>query len=484
MKSSHHALSRRLSLILLCAALFSLPQVTRAATANWTAGTNGNWNISTNWTIDSGPTQRVPTGTDAAQISAATNYTVTINSAVPNLAQLFIANGGNNHSGTVRIVDGGSVTLTSTGGAINLSNNGGSTGYLKLEGGTLGVSGTGASINIGRSSGSGYFYISGGQLSASGADLNVANTNGGSGYVYQSAGNVSLRNIAIDPSTSANSALYEISGGSLSVASTLTNGAAASGDNGQLRVIGSTATISVAGSSAGAYTQRSGSTLEFRLDNGGVSKINLTSVSASAVLAGTLKTSFKAGAALLSQGAFRLIEAETISGDFGTKPSSTLWTTAIQTNIDGGTRDAYVLSLNASASVGTLLLSGDDVSFSSRSSGYATISGISLDAPVILYLNAFAGSGTTQGLIDYFNANGLVAAATSLDGFNIALTFATPVATTSEFAWDLSSFNATATLSGLQAVPEPSVAALFVCALVLLAKWRIASRRMQGQSAH
>ena len=239
----------------------------------------------------------------------------------------------------------------------------------------------------------------------------------------------------------------EISGGSLSYGFDFVN-------TGTFRVVGSGATtVQVATRN---FTLNSASVVDFRLDNGGVTPIKSTRTAAGTdqKLDGTLKVGFKAGVALTASNNFKLLDfAKDTTGSFASVPSSTLWTI---TPASSSNSFDLVASYAAGANKGTLSKATGPVvtTFGASSTGDVIINDLTLASTVDVYLAADAGSGkTVADLISYFNGGGLSATSASADGFNVKLSFLAGSAT-SYFGWDLSDFNAGATLSAV-AVPEP-----------------------------
>lgn len=427
----------------------------KADQLTWSLGTDGNWNSAANWTSTNGTTHALPTTGDTARIATTTLQTVTVNTAVPAFGNLQMGNitGGQN-KGSLYVTTGG--TLSSTGLVTTDQSNGVS--LIVQDGGSV----TFGSFGLGRINGSGTtrYTMQGGFLTVTATMAIGASSasNIGSGTFNQTGGTVTAQNLVINKGTStANSVLYSFSGGTLATTTHLVNGIVGSSTT-ALRIVGSTGTILIGGN----YSQNNNATLGVQVDNGGLTKLNLTSASGTATLSGTLSAGFKGSVAFTSGTSFRVVEAETITGDFTTKPSTTLWNTGTQADVSG-TKDAYVLSYSAGAEVGPDIIGGGDLTFSATSVGYATITSLSIGQPISLYLDANAGGGSIAGLVAYLMANGFTASQVSLGAYDILLSL-TPQAATSYFAWDLSGYNPTATFSGLSVVPEPGTAALLTFA--------------------
>ncbi len=483
----------------------AFPQRASAITYSWSYAGSANWNIASNWTdMTNANTHAVPTSVDRARLAYLGDYEVLVTDTQA-VDTLQLANSlATNAQGRLRIGNGGTLSI-GTGGIISSDQQNGKA-YIYIDsGGTLNSSGI---ISWGRASNS--TTTSEIHLAAGGA-MNLTGANGilylggglatarGYGVLYQTGGTFTATSLQLDTMSNeaANSSkgYYEVSGTStVTVSTSIINGSGTSSyDDGTIKVIGSKSTISVTGAS-GSYSQGTHSKLEFALDNGGASKINLTGASSTATLgngttnAGSLLVSFKAGAVLTTTSSFRLVEAKTVTGGFTNMPNSTLWTGAIQ-SVENS-RQAYVLSYNAAAnkSGSPLSLAGNDhVTFSASAVGYVEISGLLQNQIIQLYLDANPGEGKSiADLLAYFNLNGLSATAISVGDYDISLSFTAGAAGSSYFGWDLSSFNATssgsgpATLSALQVVPEPGTVWLLVAGLGVLV---LTARRRRRQMA-
>jgi hypothetical protein len=469
-------LSHKLSSVVLSAGVVFSAAALNAQTT-WTGGT-GDWTVSGNWSagvptsaqnanIQSGAVTLGATGDARALFvgsdpSAIANLTITLG------ATLSIGGASTSRIGSGT---GASGTVTQTGGSVTINSN----NYLDLGGTSTGGTQTG---------GSGTYSISGGSLTISHANgiQMGGNNNGSATSVFkQSGGVVTLGSLAVGANRSTgssgsprvNNATYTISGGTLAIAGNLTQATTSTTGtlgsvNGTTKVVGSAATITVGGNVTLNHDgSKNTSTLSFAIDNGGVSKINLTGTG-TAALAGTLKAGFKGGIALTATDSFTLLEANTgnISGSFGTGPDSGLWTVA--TSSVGGGRDGVTLALAGAANKGGIAFTGSsaDASFSASSTGYVTFTGLGAGDDINLYLAASAGTGkSVSDLVTYLNSNGIAATAISENGYSVLVTTEASAAS-SWFAWDLRDFNADAVLSGVgiggTAIPEPSTAAMLV----------------------
>lgn len=473
--------SQKLSALVLSAGVF-LSAATVNAQTIWSGGT-GDWTNVANWSnglpdatknasIQSGSVTLDAAG-DARILQLGTDASATASLTITGGANLSLSGSATSRIGTGT---GSSATVTQTGGSVSVHAN----NYLDLGGTSSGGTQTGGTASYG---------ISGGSFTANNANgiMMGGNNNGSSTSVFnQSGGVVTLGGLSVGASRSTgssgspriNTATYTISGGTLNItgnlsqATTSTSGTLGS-VHGTTRVVGSAATISVGGNLALNHDgTKNTSTLSFAIDNGGVSKINLTGAG-TAALAGTLNAGFKGGMALTSSNSFTIIEANTgnITGAFGTGPDAGLWTTA--TTAVSGSRDAVVLSFAGAADKGSIVYAGPTTgtTFAAASTGYVTLTGLGSGEAVGLYLAADAGTGKTVGeLVTYLNDNGVAATAISEGGYSVLVTTEASAAS-SWFAWDLREFNADATLSGVgvaSAIPEPSAAAVVFGAGALL----------------
>jgi hypothetical protein len=459
-----------------------------SATISWlSTTTGGNWTDSTSWSSSSTPkaTDTVYFATDTS--SSTFGSTLLIDSGVSAVAgSLNVGSSATaNYAGTVHIVSGATLNMA---GALALGTNAAGTGCFIQDGGTVTASKliTGASSSLR----SGYYYMNGGTLNLTASSGAISLANKGNGYFYQTGGTVKLSSdlslVPASPSAGTNTALYSISGGTLAVTGNINNATAATVaylNSSTFQVIGSKATINVTGN----YAQLSSTKaiLNYQIDNGGVSKINLTGTG-TASMAGALSAGIKGGIALTSTTSFSLIEANTgnITGSYLSTPNSTLWSTPAVQAVSS-TRDALVLSLNASANKGSLTDATilNSLTFTSSSAGDVTINDVGVGEGLVLYLKGSAGtSKTISDLIAYFTGNGLIAVASDLDAYDIKVTYsASDIASgTDNFIWDLSSFNSTATLDSIGAValvPEPTVWALVIMGVAaLLVQFRVRRR--------
>jgi|GEM_PF-3393866 len=444
-----------------CAVLAAFSSL-HAATITWTAEKDGRWNVSGNWSSD----PALPGSSDRVNISDPNpGYTVTVDTpgAAANTVYLGLAG----QHGSLLLKNGG--TLAVAGSLYLAYDTNGSRGTITQEAGSTVTVGT--SLYFGRytSGRKGYYTMNGGTLTV-GSTIRLANQ--GDGYFYQKGGSVTAGTLyTYTDAAGAGSTvgLYEISGGTLSLTN-LNNGVLAENvtrlSSATFRVVGSAATINVSGN----YLQRDSTKvfLAYDMDDGGVSRINLTG-SGTATLDGSLEAGFKGGVALTATNRFHLIEADTgnISGAFDALPNAALWNAPTIEAISES-RDALVLSLNEAASLGSLALNPSEMAelhFDATSLGYVELSNVTPDSSLWLYLAADAGSGqTVSDLLDYFTGNGINAAFSDREGFDLRLQYSGVTAGDPLFAFDLSPFNSTATLSGLglMAVPEPSGLALSV----------------------
>lgn len=430
----------------------------KAELYSWTSASAGFWDNSNNWSTSTGA-HEVPVASGTIRINTtSTNTSVTINT-VASAATVQLGNLASANKGIVFLTNGG--TLTVSGGMSFTSENTGATMFIQ-DGGhaSFGAVQVGR-INVGTSA----YMMQGGTMEAATLFIGGISNGNGSGTFAHTGGYVKAGTLNINSSTTGinNNAHYLLSGGTLEVTGNTVFGGTSQYNS--FQIAGSTGTILLRGN----YTQNNKAHLQVRVDNGGLTKLNLTSVTGTATLSGTLSAGIKGPAAFTSSETFRVVEAQNIVGDFSGKPNATLWETSIQTDVDG-TRDAYVLSYNSSANVGGLI-GGGEISFTATDVGYATLGGLTPGSEFSLYLDAYAGNKTTADLVAYFTANGFTASLVDFEGYNVLLTL-DPVAATSYFAWDLNEFDSLATFSGLSVVPEPGTMTLMILGSLGVLAWR------------
>ncbi|RRJ95704.1 hypothetical protein Ga0100231_016845 [Opitutaceae bacterium TAV4] len=462
---------------------------TFSGNVDWISATGGDWNVAANWTDST-----LPGTSDVARIN--TDGIIVNLGSTQKINALYIGNSGTG-AATLNVNAGANLTLTGTLGLAHSSNNRFTATINQFENSSVSVQifAVGATTNAK----TGIYNLHGGTFTAGGvAGLGYG---GGNGEFNQTGGtatfNAELRllNGVRNVAGQVNEGKYTISGGILNADSNLVNGidnvtdATVKGTgHAVLAIIGSNATINVKGNYVTAEQKdtestvdipkgKRSSTLDVSIDNGGLSKINLTTGTAN--VDGILKAGIKGGVAFTKTNEFAMIEADTgkISGNFATLPSSALWSAPSVESVSD-TRDALMLSYAAAASKGDLAVSDtlSGLTFADAAAGFVTMSGLTSGNEVSIYINAAAGTGKTLGeLITHFTDNGIVATATSESGYNILLSM-TASGSTGYFAWDLSDFNATSTISALAAlttsnIPEPSIFALalaFVTAALAL----------------
>ncbi|EIQ01272.1 hypothetical protein OpiT1DRAFT_05846 [Opitutaceae bacterium TAV1] len=482
MMTSHPPLMIRISKLatsgLLVASLLFAASL-QAADITWTGEVNGQWTEDRNWNVG------VPTSSDNALIQTGTVYlNATAAARSLNVASTVGV------SATLFIQDGASLSVGSAAPSLIGTGNG-ATGIVTQTGGfatfanalTLGGSGSTAG-------GNGSWTISGGSLTVTGSSgLRLSGNTGGTASTSQftqSGGTVALTNLTVGAARygaigSSNNATYTISGGDLSISGNFTHGTSGTGGSAAVaattEVIGSSATINVGGNLTLNNNSRNTSTLSYAIDDGGVSTINVTG---NATLAGTLGAGLKGGLTLTRTNEFTLVNAGgTLTSDFATGPDSSLWTT---TTASG----ALKLTLASSARKATLAAVDNTTvgtgAFAAATTGFVEITGLTTGQELTLYLNADAGTGKTiDDLAAWFTDNGVAATALAgMDGYNLSIS-KTAADSTAWLAWDLSAFNADATLSAIglatAAVPEPA-AWTAIAALALLAC--VVARRLKG----
>ncbi|MDR1283012.1 MAG: hypothetical protein LBK99_19645 [Opitutaceae bacterium] len=472
---------RRLLVWLALPALFAPAASLHAqtTTTRWDGSESNKWENADNW--DNGlPTPNQNTHINTGSVLLDTPATVRylyLGTDTSATADLTIADGttlsiGGAATSRIGTGTGANATITQTGGTVTLNANN------NLDLGGMSSGGT-------RTGGTATYTISGGSLIIANANglMMSANTSGSSTSRFtQTGGTVTLGGLAVGAGrstggtgTSANNATYAISGGTLTVNGDLAHGVTTTNGVGLIdattQITGSKATINIGGNLTLNHNTRNTSTLAFTLDDGGVSRINVTG---NATLAGTLTAGLKGGLAFIKTNTFTLIDVGgTLSGSFATGPDSALWETATTT---GG----LTLSLAAAAQKGANL----DVStatidtplgttFAATTSGYVEIRNLTAGQEITLLLTANAGTGKTiDDLAAWFTDNGHAATALAgTDGYNLGIA-KTATDTTAFLSWDLTPFNADAALSAVglstTAIPEPATWAT-IAALALLA---------------
>ncbi|MBC2595222.1 PEP-CTERM sorting domain-containing protein [Ruficoccus amylovorans] len=464
---SRPALRSRFGLFAAILAGVSLTPGLFAASTSWTGAVDDDWTNAGNW--DGGlPTSAldtiIPTGEVVLDGTGSTRFARL--GTVAGTTQLTINSGASLTNGgagafAAGLTSGATVAIIQNGGSVDINN-------------SLYLGGTGSA-----NGGDATYTVYDGLLDVSGS-LGIGNSSGGSTTTsfIQQGGDVTLGSLDIGSrrygggAVNVNDATYEVSGGTLAVTGNWNQGLDEGTGNGRIEstghVIGSKSTISVGGNMVLKQNTQSSSTLRYTLDNGGVSKINLTNGGA-VTLAGTLETDLMGGMVLTSGNTFSLIETAEggITNGFSTLPDSELWNVEVVSV--GGGREALQLSLNAAALQGTVA-AGGSAAFAATGKGYVELTGLSTGSTVSIYLNADAGTGLTiADLVNYLDQNGIVASTTSEGGYNVLVSIAAP-GETAYYTWDLSGFNGDATISGLMVIPEPaSTAALAGLAVLAVA---------------
>jgi hypothetical protein len=226
------------------------------------------------------------------------------------------------------------------------------TGTITLEeGGTHLV---GANMIVG-SAGTGNYNMLGGSLST-GSYLMMGNSATGNGTFKQSSGTLEVNRNSPNHGfylgfNAGATGLYEISGGSLSVAATnpgVLNGALAAGGGafGTFRIVGSDPTINIATN----YDQRADASFEVVIGATGISPMN---VGGDAILDGILGASFTATPSVGQQ--FTIMNyGGTLTGTFGTFDSlvdSPMGPNSVQLSIDYGMGSASSIMLTVDSLV-------------------------------------------------------------------------------------------------------------------------------------
>jgi hypothetical protein len=247
---------------------------------------------------------------------------------------------------------GGTYNGTSTSTSITIGNSaiGGSftspsVGVYNLNAGTMTL---GGALIVGNA-GTGTFNMNSGTATLN-SFLQIGRT--GTGTVMQSGGDLSVfrvsadQGIVIAPFAGA-TGLYEISGGSLTVAGTnsgLWNGVVADTNNssGTFRIVGSAPTITIGSN----FRQFNGSTLDLRIGTG----ISPMDVAQTATLAGTLNVQFTTTPTVGQE--FTIIKYGTLAGTFSTFDDlvdSPAGANSVKLSIDygGGGGTAVVLKVDS-----------------------------------------------------------------------------------------------------------------------------------------
>ncbi|WP_269522566.1 PEP-CTERM sorting domain-containing protein [Coraliomargarita parva] len=452
----------------------------QAADVLWNVDADGNWTTGTNWSTGS-----EPAAGDDVDIFRSADYTVTVDSAIlPEIGSLNVGatslSGFSDQSATLNIESTGSLSVSG-----NVLVGGGNTlnvGVVNQNGGSFIVGGVltvgGGSTN----SREGYYNLNAGTLSIKQLSLGVS----GLSYFTQSGGDFSVtQDIFAAPQAKAGLVYWTIQGGSFSGRHLYlgTNGGTTSvyGRAVEFSVIGSSSTIDISGNmlvsgdvstkDVDNFSGNSVARLKYTIDDGGVSKVNLSGTGVADVQ-GDLVMGVKGGAALTASTSFVLVEADTgnITNGITNNFSSALWGAA-SVEDQGGGRDALVIGYDGAASVGSLAIGGtESIAFTATTQGFADISSLSVGSDLYVYLAADAGTGLgISDLIQFFADNGLTVVASDLGGYDIRLEYADLAATTSYFAFDLSEFNSDATLSGLSLVaviPEPATTSILLIGVI------------------
>jgi hypothetical protein len=281
-------------------------------------------------------------------------------------------NVGNVASGGLEIRSGATLTTTVTGSSQTNIGPGGASpgvGYLTIKSGAtltqaglmyLGLSAngtgtvtlepgathtTGAELAI--RDGTGTYNMLGGTLTVGGFFQIARNGNGTfkqAGGTLQANRNAAAQGMLL-AGAAGSTGLYEISGGSLTVATTNTgviNGATAGGGAGVFRIVGSAPTVTIGTN----YDQRAGASFEVVIGAGGISPMN---VGGNALLNGTLGASFTATPSVGQQ--FTIMNyTGTLTGQFAAFDSlvdSPLGPDTVQLSLDygAGTNGSVVLTV-------------------------------------------------------------------------------------------------------------------------------------------
>ncbi len=439
-----------------------------------------NWNIGSNWGGGN-----VPLATDTGGIGnggvALVNDSETITAFVV---------GNSAAGGGLYIANGGSLTITDSNNPFRLINNGPVSGTVEA-GGTL--SATSGTVGIGtNSTGAPATFTSAGTVSASyvtvansgvynmtGGSLTVSRTYGslllggsGAGTFNQSGGTNTNGSGQLELSPGGT---YQIGGGSISMGSTTGlyfYGASSGSLGGTIQVIGSGATgITFGGVRYYNSYDQSNSKWSFVLDNSTahITKIGFSANGSSgAVLrtSSTLSVGLNGGVLLSGTNAYTLIQRPTGATDtaWGTGPDG-LWTDT--TNTNGTSKQSITVALAAAADQGTLDATGNTaLSFSPTAYGYVNLSHINLSNPLSLYLDVTGG--TLSHFTDALTAAGITWASVS-GPYDVALTLNPSVSGGNYFAWDLSGIDPAMQVQGASlSIPEPASLILLVAGGLLM----------------
>lgn len=348
-------------------------------------------------------------------------------------------------------------------GILNIGTSGGLTAAgIQFDGGngTVNQAGTASVSTLTTTGSTGNIYnLSGGSL-----DITTSLTLGNGGLINQTGGELILSGGSTNNylGNSGGSSTYQISGGSLDAA----------GVNriilgwfsvGTFRVIGSGATsiklpyfyvYNTATANADAF-------IEFDLDNGAN---HITAITATGTFkeAGNLAVNLRGGVLLSDNASFDLVNsANAITGSYGTGPDA-LWTTGLTNS-----NKTLTASLAASENKGTLDPNGTDtLSFAPAALGYVNLWGINPSNPLNILLDVTGG--TLSNFTDALTDAGITWAAGS-GIYDVQLTLDPSVSGSKYFAWDLSQVDPNMKVSGLSIlIPEPATLGLVLLGGVLM----------------
>lgn len=406
-------------------------------------------------------------GTRGVWIASGGTLTITTNN-------FFLYNKGG--SQLLNVASGGSLTSA---GTTQLGGGGGGSAILSNSGT---YSTVGMNVTVG-----GEFRMEGGTFNSTNTvALGVASTtNPNEARFVQTAGASTITDFQL---RIGGGGTYQISGGSISA--TGANGylyfgfvdANPANLGGTFQVIGSGATnIDFAGGLRYQNADdRARATWSFTLDNSAahITKVNF-GVNGNAVgqlRGGTLDVGLSGGVLLSGTNAMTLFEAPDIltssnfvnAADFegGT---AKLWTQSIVND----TRDTLLVTLTAAADKGTLDASGGALSFAASQYGYVDLVNVNLSEPITILLDIAGGTlanftnALTAANIDWSYGSG---------DYEIALDLNPQISGGNYFAWDFADIDSGMALQGISTVPEPSAGILLLGSLGVIVLLRRRSR--------
>jgi hypothetical protein len=204
--------------------------------------------------------------------------------------------------------------------------------------------------------------------------------------------------------------------------------------------------------------QDSGDTLRYTLTNTGVTQINVTDNITH--FDGNLDVDLAGGAALLNSASHTLISGTAIlNGGDNSIFSEGLWN---KSNPGG---NSVAVTLDPADQKPFSSTSGLSPEFAGATQGWVNITGLTPGNELDVHLDVQT-TASLNTLLNFLNTNGHDAALSTMGGpYDIMLSFI-PTATTTNFAWDFTDFdalnNSTTTVSRVATAPEPASVALWL----------------------